>query len=114
VLFRSLAGLADRVAVMYGGRVVEAGTLDQVFREPRHPYTRGLLACIPPAPEEWTRTAGERLATIPGSAPDPELIPAGCSFAPRCVDRVKRCESQAPSSIALEDTRQVECFLYGS
>ncbi len=108
-----LAGLADRVAVMYGGRVVEEGPLDQVFREPRHPYTKALLACIPPAPEECTHAAGMRLATIEGSAPDPELVPAGCSFAPRCADRVKRCESHAPSSIALEDARQVECFLYG-
>ncbi len=108
-----LAGLADRVAVMYGGRVVEEGSLDQVFREPRHPYTKALLACVPPAPGEYTRASGMRLATIEGSAPDPELIAPGCSFAPRCAERVKRCESHPPSSIALEDAREVECFLYG-
>jgi oligopeptide/dipeptide ABC transporter ATP-binding protein len=108
-----LGGLADRVAVMYGGRVVEEGSMEQVFREPRHPYTKALLACIPPAPGESVRAPGTRLATIGGSAPDPELVPGGCCFAPRCADRVKRCESHAPSAVALEDARQVECFLYG-
>jgi oligopeptide/dipeptide ABC transporter ATP-binding protein len=108
-----LMRLADRVAVMYGGRVVEEGGLDQVFREPRHPYTKALLACAPPAPGESTRRSGMRLATIEGSAPDPEFMPAGCVFAPRCAERLKRCESHAPSSIVLQDARQVECFLYG-
>jgi oligopeptide/dipeptide ABC transporter ATP-binding protein len=108
-----LVGLADRVAVMYGGRIVEEGKLEQVFREPCHPYTKALLACIPPTPEEYLRNPGSRLPTIEGSAPDPELIPAGCVFAPRCPNRLKQCESRAPSSVALEDSRQVECFLYG-
>lgn len=108
-----LTGLADRVAVMYGGRVVEEGRLDEVFREPRHPYTKALLACAPPAPRECASRPGMRLATIEGSAPDPELVPAGCVFAPRCAARLNRCESHAPSSIALEDARRVECFLYG-
>jgi oligopeptide/dipeptide ABC transporter ATP-binding protein len=108
-----LIGLADRVAVMYGGRIVEEGKLEQVFREPYHPYTKALLACRPPAPGEFLRNPGMRLATIEGSAPDPELAPAGCVFAPRCAERLKRCESHAPSSVALEGARQVECFLYG-
>jgi peptide/nickel transport system ATP-binding protein len=108
-----LMGLADRVAVMYGGRVVEQGRLGEVFREPRHPYTKALLACAPPAPEECRHRPGMRLATIPGSAPDAEVLPAGCAFEPRCAERLKRCESHAPASIALEDARQVECFLYG-
>jgi oligopeptide/dipeptide ABC transporter ATP-binding protein len=108
-----LVGLADRVAVMYGGRVVEEGRLDRVFREPRHPYTKALLACAPPAPGHSTRSPGARLTTIEGSAPDPELVMAGCVFAPRCAARLKQCESHAPSSIAVEGAGQVECFLYG-
>jgi oligopeptide/dipeptide ABC transporter ATP-binding protein len=108
-----LEGLADRVAVMYGGRVIEDGSLEQVFREPRHPYTKALLACIPPPPGERANTPAAHLATIEGSAPDPELVAAGCCFAPRCADRMKHCESHAPSAIALEDAREVECFLYG-
>jgi oligopeptide/dipeptide ABC transporter ATP-binding protein len=108
-----LTGLADQVAVMYGGRVVEKGSLDQVFREPRHPYTRALLACVPPAPGD-SGLAGGRLPTIEGSAPDPEFIPVGCTFAPRCAQRMKLCESQAPSAVEMEDAGRVECFLYGS
>jgi oligopeptide/dipeptide ABC transporter ATP-binding protein len=107
-----LTGLADQVAVMYAGRVVEKGSLDQVFREPRHPYTRALLACVPPAPGD-SGLAGRRLPTIEGNAPDPEFIPVGCTFAPRCAQRMKLCESQPPSAVQMEDARRVECFLYG-
>jgi oligopeptide/dipeptide ABC transporter ATP-binding protein len=108
-----LPGLADRVAVMYGGRVVEEGSLDQVFCEPRHPYTKALLACTTPAPGECTLASGMRLPTIEGSAPDPEFIAAGCAFAPRCAERVKLCELRPPSPVETEDARRVECFLYG-
>jgi oligopeptide/dipeptide ABC transporter ATP-binding protein len=108
-----LPGLADRVAVMYGGRVVEEGSLEQVLSEPQHPYTKALLACVPPAPGESTLASGMRLPTIEGSAPDPEGIPPGCTFAPRCTRRMEVCETRPPSPVESEDTRRVECFLYG-
>jgi oligopeptide/dipeptide ABC transporter ATP-binding protein len=108
-----LSGLADRVAVMYGGRIVEEGRLHQVFRGPRHPYTKALLACAPDPLGKRTGKPGTRLATIEGSPPDAELIPPGCVFAPRCAERMEHCESHAPSSIALEGPGHVECFLYG-
>jgi oligopeptide/dipeptide ABC transporter ATP-binding protein len=110
---RILHGLADRVAVMYAGRVVEEGSLEQVFCEPRHPYTKALLACAIPAPGEYTPASGMRLPTIEGSAPDPGFIAAGCAFAQRCAERVKQCELRPPSPVETEDARRVECFLYG-
>lgn len=109
-----LRGLASRVAVMYGGRVVEEGFLDRVFQEPQHPYTKALLACVPPAPGERVLLPGMRLPTIEGSSPDSEAVPAGCSFAPRCAQRMQKCEVQHPFPVQTEDVRHVECFLYGS
>jgi peptide/nickel transport system ATP-binding protein len=109
-----LRGLASRVAVMYGGRVVEEGTLNRVFQEPQHPYTKSLLACVPPAPGERMLIPGKRLPTIEGSSPDSEAEPVGCSFAPRCAQRMQKCEVQRPVPVLTEDVRQVECFLYGN
>jgi peptide/nickel transport system ATP-binding protein len=109
-----LRGLASRVAVMYGGRVVEEGFLDRVFQEPQHPYTKALLACVPPAPGERVLLPGMRLPTIEGSSPDSEAVPAGCSFAPRCAQRMQKCEVQHPFPVQTEDVRHVECFLYGN
>ena len=108
-----LRDLADRVAVMYAGRVVEEGSLEQVVREPHHPYTRALLACAPHAFEEREFSAGMRLPTIEGSAPDPEFVSVGCTFAPRCARRWELCERRPPSPVETQDTRSVECFLYG-
>jgi oligopeptide/dipeptide ABC transporter ATP-binding protein len=109
-----LRGMASRVAVMYGGRVVEEGSLDRVFQEPHHPYTKALLACVPPAPGERVLMPGMRLPTIEGSSPDSEAVPAGCSFAPRCAQRMQKCEVHHPAPVQTEDIRQVECFLYGT
>jgi oligopeptide/dipeptide ABC transporter ATP-binding protein len=109
-----LRGLASRVAVMYGGRVVEEGSLDRVFQDPQHPYTKALLACVPPTPGERVLTPGMRLPTIEGSSPDSEVVRAGCSFAPRCAQRMEKCEVQHPALVQTEDFRQVECFLYGN
>ena len=108
---RILAGLADRVAVVYGGRIVETGSLDQVYGQPRHPYTRGLLACA--ESEGGKLPAGARLPTIEGSSPDAEFLPAGCSFAPRCTSRLEGCDTRRPSAVELEHEQRVECFLYG-
>jgi peptide/nickel transport system ATP-binding protein len=109
-----LRGLASRVAVMYAGRVVEEGPLDRVFQDPEHPYTKALLACVPPAPGERVLIPGMRLPTIEGSNPDSEVVAVGCSFAPRCAQRMQECEVHHPAPVRTEDVRQVECFLYGN
>jgi oligopeptide/dipeptide ABC transporter ATP-binding protein len=108
-----LRGLADRVAVMYGGRIVEDGPLRQIYNQPRHPYVRGLLDCIPPATANRTAAPHMRLKTIAGSSPDPGCLAGGCSFSPRCSERVQKCETRCPSSIETEGEGRVECFLYG-
>jgi oligopeptide/dipeptide ABC transporter ATP-binding protein len=108
-----LTGLADRSAVMYGGRIVEEGPLDQVFHRPSHPYTKALLACVPPDPGNRKLEPGKELPTIPGSASDPEQKLPGCSFAPRCTRRMEVCEERLPSPIEPEPGSRVECFLHG-
>ncbi|SFL89612.1 ABC transporter ATP-binding protein [Geodermatophilus ruber] len=87
-----VAGIADRVLVMYGGRCVEDGTVDDVLERPAHPYTRGLLGALP----DLTAPADE-LATVPGVPPAPTALPSGCVFWPRCPVRADpRCETEQP------------------
>jgi oligopeptide/dipeptide ABC transporter ATP-binding protein len=87
-----VAGIADRVAVMYGGRIVEEAPVDDLYASPQHPYTQGLLGSLP--------VLGDRrpsLAAIQGLPPDPVALPAGCAFWPRCPVRgSERCESEVP------------------
>jgi peptide/nickel transport system ATP-binding protein len=85
--------LCDRVLVMYGGRIVEAGGTDQVFDEPRHPYTLGLLDAIPPLDEELP---DRHLRAIPGSVPELGAFPSGCPFRNRCLRADAQCESMPP------------------
>ena len=86
-----VAGLADHVAVMYAGRIVERGTVDQVLDAPRHPYTRGLIGSVP------SRTKrGERLPGIPGMTPNVLNLPAGCAFRGRCAHATGACEADPP------------------
>jgi oligopeptide/dipeptide ABC transporter ATP-binding protein len=103
-----IAETADRVAVMYAGRIVEEGPVRAIFRDARHPYTRGLLASIPGGPP------GERLRAIQGSVPDIGALPRGCAFAPRCPDRFDRCDAAPPAETSLSDDRSVRCYLYGA
>ena len=86
-----VAGLADRMMVMYAGRAVETGTVDQLFYDPRHPYTLGLLNSTPNVEEKT-----ERLNSITGSPPNLEHLPRGCSFHPRCAFRFERSFSEVP------------------
>jgi oligopeptide/dipeptide ABC transporter ATP-binding protein len=86
-----VAGVADRVAIMYAGRVVEQAATAEVFYRPRHPYTRRLLASLPRLDDDV-----ERLATIEGVPPSPARRPPGCAFAPRCLDAIDRCGSDDP------------------
>ena len=83
--------IADRIAVMYAGRVVESGSVRDVIRSPRHPYTRGLLASRVERAQK-----GDRLVTIPGAPPDLSALPPGCAFAPRCALAVAACREIVP------------------
>jgi len=87
--FGVVAQIADRVAVMYAGRVVEEGPASEVLRHPRHPYTVGLLRAAP-------RLARERLVAIPGTVPPLDALPAGCAFGPRCAQHVPECDAAMP------------------
>jgi len=102
-----IAEMADEVAVMYLGRVVEYGPVDQIFHAPRHPYTKLLLRSIPSIFAE-PRT---KLATISGSVPHPYRRPAGCPFNPRCPERIEgRCDREMPAETTLPDGSRVRCF----
>ncbi|HEX6422202.1 MAG TPA: ABC transporter ATP-binding protein [Acidimicrobiales bacterium] len=92
-----VAGVADRVAVMYAGRIVEEGAVDDLYADPRHPYTRGLLASLPVLGGVAAGRRRAPLAVIPGLPPDPVALPPGCPFFPRCTVRADaRCVDQVP------------------
>lgn len=100
-----VAEMTDRVAVMYGGRIVEQAATADLFTAPGHPYTQGLLACLP------ERAAGGRLHAIPGSVPPLGQWPSGCAFSPRCAHREARCEAVVPPLHAAGDAHGVRCIL---
>lgn len=98
-----IAGIADEIAVMYAGRIVESGSVDDVLDRPRHPYTAGLIASLPGAARP-----GTMLAQIPGSTPDMANPPPGCAFAPRCERESAACQRQpAPQD---QHGHVVRCF----
>ncbi len=94
-----VADVADRVVVMYAGRVVEEGSLSDIFYDPQHPYTWGLLGSVPRA----DRSRPKRLPTIPGQPPSLLRPPDGCHFQPRCPHRMPRCAEVPPLDARLED-----------
>ena len=98
--------LADRIAVMYAGRLVEEGTRVQVLGEARHPYTQGLLRAVPSLGRR-----GERLAEIPGVVPRPSERPPGCRFATRCPVRLPRCASDPPGDTPLAPGHVARCHV---
>lgn len=105
-----LIELADRIAIMYAGQIIEDATADEMYRRPRHPYTDGLLHSFPPL-----HGPRQELGGIPGSPPDLMALPPGCSFAPRCAHAMDRCEREHPvlTKTALADHeshRRVACF----
>lgn len=102
-----IAELADKVSVMYAGKVVEEATVDELFAEPKHPYTQGLLASIPVLGE-----VKERLAVIPGSVPSLRNLPAGCRFAGRCPYVMDICRTEEPGLLRISATRTARCWLY--
>ena len=107
----TVATHADRVIVMYAGRVVEEATAADLFRAPRHPYTRGLLASLPRLSAR-ARGASRRFDAIPGVVPDLASRPAGmCSFAPRCSERFDPCDLEEPALYRAGEST-ARCFLY--
>jgi oligopeptide/dipeptide ABC transporter ATP-binding protein len=105
-----IAEMADRVAVMYAGQIVEETDVRTLFRNPQHPYTEGLLASIP-----VLGSPVDELETIPGVVPNLIDLPDGCRFADRCVARVENdlaiCTEKEPELVSLSDGHQVRCWL---
>ncbi|HWK45155.1 MAG TPA: ABC transporter ATP-binding protein [Stellaceae bacterium] len=104
-----IAQTADRVMVMYAGRVVEQASVTQLFDNPQHPYTRGLLACVPSIDQDIGR-----LVAIPGTLPDPSNRPAGCRYAPRCALRIAECEAAVPALRTIEMAHDAACIRTGA
>ncbi|MBN1837508.1 MAG: ABC transporter ATP-binding protein, partial [Spirochaetales bacterium] len=102
-----VAQIADRVAVMYAGRIVEVGTADAIFHAPLHPYTQGLIGCVPNV-----RLEQEKLVTMPGNPPDLVDPPPGCRFAPRCPHAMEVCTREVPTLSAHADGQEAACWLY--
>jgi peptide/nickel transport system ATP-binding protein len=102
--------IADRIAVMYAGKIVETGTCRDVIRAPAHPYTRGLLA----SRAGGAHVKGERLAAIPGAPPDLANLPAGCAFAPRCREMQPTCQREVPPDVSLGSGHSARCLLWST
>jgi len=105
-----VAGLADRVAVMYAGRIVEEGPVRDIFAAPRHPYTAGLLHSMPTAQHRLPMQTG-RLSAIPGQPPNLQDLPPGCAYAPRCPHVFDRCTRERPPLYPLGPGRASACHL---
>ncbi|HXQ91700.1 MAG TPA: ABC transporter ATP-binding protein, partial [Nitrososphaerales archaeon] len=99
--------VADRVIVMYAGDVVEDASVYDLFSDPLHPYTKGLLSCIPSGSKDETV-----LKPIPGSVPNLMNLPIGCKFAPRCPYVMDVCRQRAPKLVEAKPNHKVSCFLY--
>jgi oligopeptide/dipeptide ABC transporter ATP-binding protein len=103
--FGIVAANADRVAVMYAGKIVEMGSTLQVFNAPAHPYTRALLSCLPDV--ELKR---QKLVEIGGQPPDLARLPPGCAFAPRCPMRQPICDETFPAMVPVESGHVAHCW----
>ena len=101
-----VAEAAGRVVVMYAGRKVEEGAVRDVFREPRHPYTEGLIKV-----SRWESSGGLEMPEIPGTVPSPYELPFGCSFEPRCGSALPACSRDKPPLFELAEGRSSACFL---
>ena len=102
-----VAEICDDVAVMYAGRIIEQGTLEDIFRRTLHPYTEGLFNSLP---NIYDRKA--QLKPIPGLMPDPSNLPPGCAFAPRCEYATEACKTVRPDLVSMTDTHRVACLRY--
>ena len=110
-----VAEIADRVVVMYSGRVVEEGDVHQLFRAPRHPYTRGLLACLPRRALDGEPAQGaRRLSAIPGQVASPLDPLPGCAFAPRCALMLPVCTAAMPPLADLDRGQRTRCLRWAT
>jgi peptide/nickel transport system ATP-binding protein len=103
-----IAEMADEVAVMYAGRIVEQAPVAQLFQQPKHPYTQGLLASIP----TLEASKHERLRVIKGGVPNLARLPAGCTFAPRCPHVMDVCRQDLPALKPVAERHVARCWLY--
>ena len=101
-----VANVADKVAVMYAGKIVEECQVGRLFEKPAHPYTRGLIDSLPTLEKE------KELRAIKGAPPDLAMLPKGCAFAPRCDACMKICRLEAPPEIQIEEGHKTSCWLY--
>ncbi|WP_102348925.1 ABC transporter ATP-binding protein [Bacillus sp. Marseille-P3661] len=102
-----IADMADKVAVMYSGKIVEAGPVEDIFRDPKHPYTKGLLQSIPRLDLDE-----KRLNTIGGAIPNPKSRPIGCNYYPRCPHAMEKCKAVEPPVTMFESGRSASCWLH--
>ena len=102
-----VAEVCDKVAIVYAGRIVEYGTLEHIYNNPKHPYTNGLFGSIP----DFSKKS-HRLNPIKGLMPDPSNLPEGCAFADRCPYATEICHKKQPQAIEIEPGHTVRCLLY--
>ena len=102
-----VAEICDEVSVVYAGRVIEHGTLEDIFKNTRHPYTEGLFNSLPNLENRQAE-----LKPIKGLMPDPSNLPKGCAFCPRCEYATELCKTQKPPRTYRNETHYVECHLY--
>jgi len=101
-----VAHFAERVSVMYAGKIVEQGSVRDVFKRASHPYTQALLAALPDP-----KNHGKRLAAIPGRVPSPARLPPGCAFCARCAHAFEPCPTREPPLYPVGDGHAAACFL---
>lgn len=104
-----IANIADDVIVMYLGKIVESGPVREIFHDPKHPYTQGLMESLP----SLTLSRQRRLVAIEGSVPSPFEVPNGCGFAPRCPHVMDTCRSRSPNLAQVGPDHRAACFLHG-
>ena len=109
-----LRGFADRIAVMYAGRIVEFGAATSVLAAPQHPYTKALLNCRPALHSDASVSKGARLPVIQGDPPNLTSIGQGCAFAPRCPDRMQICDERVPEFFDAKNGVKACCFKFGN
>jgi peptide/nickel transport system ATP-binding protein/oligopeptide transport system ATP-binding protein len=103
-----VAQMADRIAVMYSGKIAEQASAKDLLLHPLHPYTKGLLSAVVRMDD-----AAQRFMQIPGTLPNPADKPAGCYFSPRCTAKMQQCETQMPCLCDVGDGHLVRCFSAG-
>jgi oligopeptide/dipeptide ABC transporter ATP-binding protein len=103
-----VAEIGDRAVIIYGGKDVETAPVSDIITDPKHPYTRGLIDCLP----DISLTI-DRLTSIPGTTPNPIDLPPGCTFHPRCPHAMEICRLEEPGKTVISDERTVNCHLYG-